>query len=366
MPFLHYETLLGYDMMSKVISQVKKSRVAETDPSQDQQKSWTEVLQKEISIEALERHHVDYEIDQASPDWILIKRYLPKYERLILRKYTKRLRENRKRPPNQKLDVLRVDDDFSNDCSEGENFSCDEEETMKSPSKRAGSRNAMDWGGAFTAMKQELKKGYVHATSRKHTSPKKQQEGNMERDFGRTNVLDVERLGGKSSPTIEEINIRRGRRGLRQALHFLGLRSKTKGQVLSGTMRPEWDNREATNGEDLPESRFEKAELDQNGPGELTREREPSPPSLRPMSSHHSFNRRLESPLSSPEEAISLSLSADTGHIQSLEQERRQSPIPRSLRHRSHRDKRQRSSSPSNALSKAVVLFDGSYSTGMR
>src|ERR1700712_5735789 len=97
MPYLHFETLLSYDMMSETVSQVKR-RTAVADLDRDPKKEFrTEVLLRDVSWEALTRYKIPFEFNTAYPERTVIPRYVPSYEMKMLRILTKRLRGDRKR-----------------------------------------------------------------------------------------------------------------------------------------------------------------------------------------------------------------------------------------------------------------------------
>jgi len=400
-------------MMSTVVSHMKKTRAESLDLVHDQEKPLcTGVLRRAISIETLERYHVDYEIDQDNPDLIIIKRYLPRYESGILRKHTKRLRENRKRPTQEKLNYSKVEDDFSSDFSEGADLSYDEDRSEKTSTIKKTSRRGVSWSGAFAAAKQKLTRGAEQVISPGHNSPKKKKKKQKSGvDPNSNDIPDIEKRGGDPDLTIDETNNQRGRRGLHHAFHFPGLRRKEREDLISELETPESDIKTAAK---------------RQGPAFAIhnfgrRKRERSPLSTRPMRLNRGLRIRTESPpfsssrkqrLSSEEsqmeeeeplstsstpsttsrrgsshsrwrstfpkpsaakavkvpsqrQAMPLSVSADSGNMRTLDRRRPESPISNNGKNSkspspSRPKARQESSSTLDPPSKAVVLFDAS------
>jgi hypothetical protein len=238
MPYLHFETLLGYDMMAKAVSRVKKSGAIHSGLSRDREKDFrTKVHRRDIDGEALDKNQINYEFDNADPDTLIILRYVPRYEMQTLRQQTKLLRENSKRPSDEKIDLSDLEDFFSSDFSEGEDCYSSEKELTRLSAVSTTSRNSIDTGGVLALIKRRLKitEGRMQSQKRLSFRNRKMEEKTRSK-LTENEAPDVEKLGedpGQIVGSVGSLGNRRGRRSLRQALHLPGLWRQPKQHSLS-------------------------------------------------------------------------------------------------------------------------------------
>ena len=221
MPYLHFETLLGYDMMAKTVSQVRKISSSQSDSGRKREKHFrTELHSQDVSKDILERYQIPYEFSISDPAKLVILRYVPYYEMELLRKQTKLLRENSKSSLDDGFDSSNLEEEFYGDVPDGENDEFIKEEhrnrsevlvaSQKSSKMSLGQLAPLQW----RSKKQEPTKVQLSET------PRKQRLGKRHSDITENAVPDVEKLAGRSGSMAREVDHGQKRKGLLRTLHF--------------------------------------------------------------------------------------------------------------------------------------------------
>ena len=188
-------------MMAQTVTQVGKRRAARLDLESNQEKSTrTELLLEDISVEALNKKQIHYETSTSYPDRVVIPRYVPRYELEMLRRQTKRLRENRMRFPAGSFDASELQGDFFSDLS-GTEGDLEEAEVQK---KRLIAsdfpQKSQETVGRLAAIGQRLTKSQDRPKIRKATLFDQMQRKHA--NITNNELADIEKLDGPPSTHI--------------------------------------------------------------------------------------------------------------------------------------------------------------------
>lgn len=365
MPFLHFETLLGYDMMAKTVSQVQKIIAFHSDSGRKRERQFrTELHSQDVSKDVLERNQIPYEISISDPRKLIILRYVPCYEMEMLRKQTKLLRENSKSSPDDGFDFSTPEEEFYGDVFDGENDDfINVEHRSRSEVLITSQESSKMSLGQVAALRWRFKKQEEPIKVQFPVTPRKQRLSKKHSDITENAVPDVEKLAGRSGSMEGDVDHGQKRKGLLRTLHFSGIWKRRNhaaldneldhgtsdqsfGQLLIDTLK---NTGLVLAGAATPINEHDQSSLPSSPGNILPSVHRPPLDSWRGHKSSDSFNEARQWPIS-PANATWGSRSRDLNATTQ----------PVSLSSQPHKTARQESSKSSIINSKDLVLFDAS------